>query len=677
MKLAVRNPVTFVREYMGGEPLRPIGTLFLLNAVDEFDVAAFALLGPEISDHFGIGVGTFGTIALLAALVLPFVSLPVSLLADRRKRLPIALIGAMVWGISSLGTGLATTLTMLVIFRLGSSFGKVVNDPVHGALLADYYSPAVRVKAFGLHWLANPVGQVVASVVSGIVAEKWGFRWPFLLLTAPTFVALAFGTRLHEPTRGNHEVVETPTAPPVMESLRRLWAIRALRHQWIGLAFTTGSTLGIGILLPFYLDDEFGVGPALRGTLIGVGTALAAIAVVVGVTFVQKRLDRSPGEALRFLSKCGIVAGGAMLLLAFAPSLWLATLCIWTILVIFGFVTPGLRAMGATVSPPEIRATAFAMSSVVALSGAGFAILGFALGEAGNVRWALGLLAPVFLRGVGSFFKAATYIDDDVDRLRPIEERRQRSDSVVHGDALLEVHNLCVSYGAVQVLFGIDLEVATGEMVALLGTNGSGKSTTLNGISGLIEPDRGNVWLDGEPITGLAADQVVRRGIVQAPGGKGIFPGLTVAENLQMGAFLLGKDQATARTRIGEVCELFPRLAERLTQRAGDLSGGERQMLTLGQSFLLRPKILMIDELSLGLAPTIVQELLAAVRDMNAAGTTMLIVEQSVNVALTLADRAYFLEKGEVRFSGATLDLLERPDLLRSVFLEGAATTHT
>jgi branched-chain amino acid transport system ATP-binding protein len=153
-----------------------------------------------------------------------------------------------------------------------------------------------------------------------------------------------------------------------------------------------------------------------------------------------------------------------------------------------------------------------------------------------------------------------------------------------------------------------------------------------------------------------------------------VFPGLTVEENLRMGSFLIRRDAALVAERMDEVTSLFPRLGERLRQRAGSLSGGERQMLTLAQSFVLRPKLLLIDELSLGLAPALVQELLAAVRTMNESGITILLVEQSVNIALTLADRAYFMEKGEVRFSGKTSELLRRRDLLRSVFLEGART---
>jgi branched-chain amino acid transport system ATP-binding protein len=151
-----------------------------------------------------------------------------------------------------------------------------------------------------------------------------------------------------------------------------------------------------------------------------------------------------------------------------------------------------------------------------------------------------------------------------------------------------------------------------------------------------------------------------------------VFPALTVLENLKMGCFLIRRDTALVADRMREVVELFPRLGERMGQRAGSLSGGERQMLTLAQSFVLRPKLLLIDELSLGLAPALVQELLGAVRTMNESGITILLVEQSVNIALMLADRAYFMEKGEVRFEGPTSQLLRRRDLLRSVFLEGA-----
>ena len=234
-------------------------------------------------------------------------------------------------------------------------------------------------------------------------------------------------------------------------------------------------------------------------------------------------------------------------------------------------------------------------------------------------------------------------------------------------DVLLAVEGLELGYDGVQVLFGIDLTVGRGEMVALLGTNGAGKSTVLRAVSGLAETSAGRVVFDGQDITGLGPAAIARAGIVQVPGGKAVFPTLTVDEHLDLAAWTVDPNAAAQMRR--EVLERFPRLAERAGQMAGNLSGGEQQQLALGMAFVMRPRLLLIDELSLGLAPTIVADLAQMLREINARGTSVVLVEQSVNVALTLADRAYFLEKGQVRFEGPTRDLLDRPDVLRAVFL--------
>ncbi len=659
-----------LQAYLAGEAVWPILALFALNAVDEFDTRTFELLGPEIAEHFGIDVARFGIITIFVVLLVPFVSVPVALLSDRRRRMPIAIIGGAVWAAFSLMTGAAPALGVLIAARVGSSFGKVVNSPVHGSLIGDFYSPKARAKAFGLHALANPAGAAFASIVAGGLAEVFGFRAPFFVLAVPTVVVLVVCSRVAEPPRGRYERVETPAAPPLLETVRRLWAIRSLRYQWIGGAWTSGSVFGVGILVPFFLKDEFGVGPGLRGIIVGVGTALSAAGVLWGTAVFQRRIDDRPSVGLRLLCWTGAAAGVALGLLSIAPVLAVFVVLVWIITMIFAFVVPGLSAITALVAPPELRSTAFAIAGLVALGGLGFSVIGFVVGSS-NLRLAVALMAPIFLRGVAYFFKAASYIDADVERLSPDYVERARRSS---GDrVLLETSGLTVSYDGVQVLFGVDLEVREGEILALLGTNGAGKSTTLNAISGITEPDGGNVFFEGVAITGEPPERTVERGIVQVPGGRGIFPGLSVEENLRMGGFLLRRQRAELATRIDEALRLFPRLAERRGVRAGSLSGGERQMLTLAQSFLLRPRLLLIDELSLGLAPAVVQDLLVAVRSMNEAGTTIVIVEQSVNVALTLAERAYFLEKGEVRFSGATADLLARRDLLRSVFLEGTA----
>jgi ABC-type branched-subunit amino acid transport system ATPase component len=236
-------------------------------------------------------------------------------------------------------------------------------------------------------------------------------------------------------------------------------------------------------------------------------------------------------------------------------------------------------------------------------------------------------------------------------------------------DLVLEIEGLYASYGAVQVLRSIDFTVKRGEIVALLGTNGAGKSTILRCISGAMKPDAGSVRIDGEDITGMAPEHAVRKGVCQVPGGRGLLPSLTVEENLRMGAYPIRKDKTRVRAAYEKVYAAFPRLAERRTQLAGTLSGGEAQMLAIGRAFMTTPKLMMIDELSLGLAPLVVQDLVERVREINDEGVSMILVEQSANLALAITDHSYFIEKGQVRFDGLSSELMQRDDLLRSVFL--------
>ena len=240
---------------------------------------------------------------------------------------------------------------------------------------------------------------------------------------------------------------------------------------------------------------------------------------------------------------------------------------------------------------------------------------------------------------------------------------------------LLSCRGIDMSYGPVQILFGVDFDVAPGEIVALLGTNGAGKSTLLKGICGLVKPKQGSVSFAGRDITNLPADATTKLGVSLMPGGKGVFPTLSVAENLRLASWLIRGEAARVEAARTEVFTLFPILEQRQHQMAGNLSGGEQQMLALGGALMTSPQLLMIDELSLGLAPTIVSQLLDVVREIHRRGTTIVVVEQSVNVALNLAQRAVFMEKGEVRFEGPAAELLERPDILRSVFIAGAAGT--
>ena len=244
--------------------------------------------------------------------------------------------------------------------------------------------------------------------------------------------------------------------------------------------------------------------------------------------------------------------------------------------------------------------------------------------------------------------------------------------SVNRDDLLLDIRGLRASYGAVEVLRGIDFTVAKGEIVALLGTNGAGKSTILRCISGLMPADDGQILFEEQDLTTVTTEETVRLGVTQVPGGRGLLPNLSVEENLRMGAYPLRKNKAAVRAGYDRVYETFPRLAERRRQLAGLMSGGEQQMLAIGRALMLQPKLMMIDELSLGLAPLIVNQLVEVVRQINASGVSMILVEQSANLALSVTDHAYFIEKGQMRFDGSSRELLERDDLLRSVFLAAA-----
>jgi ABC-type branched-subunit amino acid transport system ATPase component len=238
--------------------------------------------------------------------------------------------------------------------------------------------------------------------------------------------------------------------------------------------------------------------------------------------------------------------------------------------------------------------------------------------------------------------------------------------------SVLEVRALDVAYGRVQVLFGVDLDVAPGEAVALLGTNGAGKTTLLRAVSGLVTPAAGSIRLTGEDLTRVGAEDRVRRGVVQVRGGD-VFPGLTVDENLRAALVALPDLRRDATRRIERVYEVFPALASSRRQDAASLSGGEQQMVALGCALLFEPRVLLVDELSLGLAPLVVQRLVDVLEALRAAGQAMVVVEQSLVVAARLAARCVFLEKGTVRFDGAIDELTARDEFARAIFLGGAS----
>jgi branched-chain amino acid transport system ATP-binding protein len=239
--------------------------------------------------------------------------------------------------------------------------------------------------------------------------------------------------------------------------------------------------------------------------------------------------------------------------------------------------------------------------------------------------------------------------------------------SAAQQQPVLEITGVHSYYGSIQALKGISLEVREGEIVTLLGANGAGKSTTLRSVNGLIHPRRGSIRFEGKDITRTPAHEIVKRGISQSPEGRRLFPRMTVLENLEMGAYQR-KDKENFHADFDNVFTLFPRLAERRDQKAGTMSGGEQQMCAIGRGIMARPKLLIIDELSLGLAPAVVETLAESLPKIRAQNLSVLLVEQDVATAFEISDYGYVMESGRVALHGRSSDLLARPDV-RDVYL--------
>ena len=254
-----------------------------------------------------------------------------------------------------------------------------------------------------------------------------------------------------------------------------------------------------------------------------------------------------------------------------------------------------------------------------------------------------------------------------MSRVRSTEEVRKAG--MYMAEPMLKIDNIDVYYGAIHALKGISLEVKEGEIVTLIGANGAGKSTTLRTISGLLKPKTGSITFLGQNIEGVRAHEIVKKGISQVPEGRRVFAEMTVMENLDLGAFVR-KDKAGIQQDLKHVFELFPRLEERKNQSAGTLSGGEQQMLAMGRALMSRPKLLLLDEPSMGLAPLLIKEIFNIIVDINKSGTTVLLVEQNANMALSIANRAYVLETGRITLSGKAQDLAASEDV-RKAYLGG------
>ncbi len=666
--------------------------LMAVAVVQSLDNAALGVLAPDIKDSLGVSSAVLGAIGGAAGVLFVMGSIPIARLADHRRRTTIAGVCTFAYGVLSIATAAVGNAFWLFMARMGSGLAASHILPVHNSLLADAYPIGARGRIYSIYGLGTPIGQLLGPVtvgaIAGLVGGVEGWRWAFVAVGVPALgLALFVGTR-REPRRGMNEqiavlgeTIEAERSPvPISTSMAfgRLKQITTFRYMLIGIGALGFGLFSVPIFLNIFMEDTFGLSAFERGVVgsIVVVPSLVALPFLGGL---NDRLFRaSPPRSLvlcaGLISLFGVFVAVALSMpnrALFAAVLALATMC----------ANGGFMLIGpivAAVVPYRLRTQGYAMVGVyVFLSGAFLgAVLAGLLSDAWGVRAGLSLLViPSSLIGGALLAGGAAHIRGDIGRvMEELEEERAEADRVRDqddDDDVLQVRNLDFSYGRVQVLFGVDLDVRRGEVLALLGTNGAGKSTLLRCIAGLGVPSRGVVRLHGHTVTYVEPEDRVRLGIVMMPGGSALWEPLTVEDNLRLGAFVLRNDDHERQRRLDRALALFPELRDLLGQPADTLSGGQKQMVALAKAMLLEPEVLLIDELSLGLSPVAAQQVLAKVEQLRDGGLTIVIVEQSVNVALSIADRAVFMEKGQVRFDGPAADLLERGDLLRAVFLGG------
>jgi branched-chain amino acid transport system ATP-binding protein len=667
-------------ESLGPVGLLPLAVLFGFAWVDEFDQVAFGALSPEIRHFFHLSNASFILIVSLSGALSILVSAPLGYIADRHNRVRISQVAAVIWGVAALGTGLAPVLGVLIAARFVAGIGRLVNEPVHPSLLSDYYPPGSLPGVFAVHRfavifgnIAGPVAGLIAAIFAGGSVADW--RPVFVILAAPMFVFVVMSLRMKEPLRGAtidaEQAARTHERFRFGEAYRRLKAIQSLKRTWVAAFFFGAGVIPLASFLSLFFQDVYGMGPLGRGLIVLLRGAGGAVGLLIGSRLSRRATAQDKPSRLPLLTGLMIVEFAAGLLgMAVVP--WLYASVFFTFLLSVGaagFLPPYLTTV-ALIAPPRIRSQAYAYSLLFfAIGGIVLSRLAAGVGDAHGDRYGIVMLSVFVAIGGIVGLTVMRFVRRDMNEA----VKSLKAQAAAESGTLLVCRGVDVAYDQVQVLFDVDFEVASGEIVALLGTNGAGKSTLLRAISGIVDPIGGAIFFEGRDVTHADPNTKSEIGVIQVPGGRGIFPSLTVGENIRAAGWMFRDEPGYRKEAVERVLGYFPVLRTRWDTPAGSLSGGEQQMLSLGQAFIARPKLLLIDELSLGLAPTVVESLLEIVRAIHANGTTVVLVEQSVNTALKIAQRAAFMEKGEIRFAGPTSDLLRRPDILRAVFLQGAA----
>jgi ABC-type branched-subunit amino acid transport system ATPase component len=691
--------ISSLRETLAGSDvgMYPAIALGALVTVDQLQTSVLTIMGPEVSGALGIPRTTFAAAILVKTLVVTLTMLPIAAVVQRNaRRAAVCIATAYAWSILTGMTGFVVSVWGLVLVSALAGAATASVQTVHQPLLVDTYPPGARMRVLAFYRGANSVGDVLGPLLIGLCAALLNLTWrgAFLGVALVSLAAAVLSSRLRDPGFGRWDTEQirkivradsgTPDLAPnevrlgFFEIARRLMLIPTVRrilaaHAVLGMFLAPFLTY-----LSFYLQERWGLGPGARALFF----AMMPLFSIPALTYFSRRGEEmfraDPARLLRISALLMAVGLTTISLALFVPVFALVVLLFGVAFAVLTVLTPAMSLPMFAIVPSHMRPHAAALAGI-ALAGvggtAGLLLLGGIDRRFGAAGAILSLAIPGIAAGLVLRTSART-VHADLDRMvdEIIEEEEVRS-LAARGVRLpmLACRHIDFYYGQLQVLFDVNFTVDDGEIVALLGTNGAGKSTLLRVVSGLGLPSRGSVRYRGLDITFVDAERRARLGVSQIPGGRAVFGPMTVAENLRTMGYSHGRNRRALDSGIESSFEAFPRLAERRNQLASTLSGGEQQMLGLASAFIVRPRLLLIDELSLGLAPKVVGELLAMVRRINQAGTAVVVIEQSVNVALSVVEHAYFMEKGEIRFDGSSAGLLSHPDLLRSVFLEGAS----
>ena len=675
---------------------RPLIAVMGLGAIFPMSALIFVLQLPQIQDAYAQGLSILALVAVQQVQTGLGPDLVLALVANQTSRTRVlvgaggffAAAAAVLWL-----SGVFPNQILLYAGALGVVLGGGALTSTQNSLLCDYYPVSLRPRVILAQRAALVFGLSLCPLIVGTLAYVFGWQASFFVLAVGALFFVVLAARLPDPVppggvpTGEPDRPEPPAEPATLpEAARVIATTRSLRLIYYSLPFLLGTVLGITFYATAYYENVFHQDAAHRALLFGLAEPGAVIGLLIGLVVLPRRIAADPGGAIRTIAWLAIAAATGAACLALAPDVAVAYLAQLVFAGASAVVIAGVYAMLSVALPTRMLTLGFGLSTVwltfgVLLVGPpnGVPTINSLITNAFGYRASFWIFVPLFVIGASLLRSASRFVAEDIAKRKITEAadatvRRQRADGT---GGLLMVRSLDAGYEGVQVVFGVDLDVGDGEMVAVLGTNGAGKSTLMRAISGLVVPTAGEVMFDGKAITTYEAYRIAEAGILQVPGGRGIFPGLTVAECLRVAGWLYDTDDQDLARATQTVLDYFPVLSRRWHTPAGSLSGGEQQMLSLSMAFIAKPRLLIIDELSLGLAPTVIESLLGIVEGIHDHGTAIILVEQSINLALRLCDRAIFMEKGQVVFSGSTADLLDRQDIVRAVLLGGANDSPT